>query len=444
MPIIKFFKKILGRKAASPEPNLAEVSILRHQHQLSKTEISENALRVINHLHHHGFQAYLVGGSVRDLLLRKQPKDFDVATSATPQQVKKLFRNARIIGRRFKIVHISFQREIIEVSTFRSNQPDKDMLTNDQGMVIRDNVYGTLEQDAWRRDFTINSLYYNAQNASIVDYTKGFEDIKHRQIRIIGDPCQRYQEDPVRMLRALRFAAKLNFDMETATKTAIHDMSHLITQVSNARLHDEFGKLWQCQASSEAFELLIEFNFFEKLFPLTAQSMVAQPQRINFIREALNNTDERIRSQKPTTPAFIYAVLLWFPMRDRALSLQTTQELHPLVALETAIGQVLNEQAKIIGIPRRLTQIMREIWLLQYRFNKRIGQKPLQLMQHPRFRAAYDFLVLRTQAQDEQQALCDWWTKFQQMDPESQEKFLSEQPTPKKRRRPKPKVQDGD
>jgi poly(A) polymerase len=441
MPIIKFFKKILGRKSSPAESNLEEVSILRHEHHLSKTEISENALRVINHLNHHGYQAYLVGGSVRDLLLRKVPKDFDVVTNATPQQIKKLFRNARIIGRRFKLVHITYHREIIEVSTFRSNLPDKDLMTNDHGMVIRDNVYGTLEQDAWRRDFSINSLYYDARNGSIVDYTHGFDDIKNHQIRIIGEALQRYQEDPVRMLRALRFAAKLNFGMEKATEAAIYQTNHLIAQVSNARLYDELSKLWQCQASLAAFKLLIKFDFFAKLFPITAKSVEHQSSRLEFIHQALENTDQRLKADKPTTPAFIYAVLLWFPMRDRAKELEKSQELHPLLALETAIGQILNEQCRIIGIPRRFTQIIREIWLLQYRLNKRVGMKPILLMQHPRFRAAYDFLILRIAAQDEIKELGDWWTKFQTLEQDAQMQLIAEQspPTKKKRRKRKPK-----
>jgi poly(A) polymerase len=385
-----------------------------------------------------------VGGSVRDLLLRKVPKDFDVSTNATPQQIKKLFRNARIIGRRFKLVHITFHREIIEVSTFRSNLPDKELMTNDQGMVIRDNVYGNLEQDAWRRDFSINSLYYDVRNGSIVDYTHGFADIKQQQIRIIGDPLQRYQEDPVRMLRAIRFAAKLNFTMANDTEAAIGQANHLISHVSNARLYDELSKLWQCQASLKAFELLSKYDFFSKLFPLTAKSTEVAPNRLSFIHQALENTDQRLKDDKPTTPAFIYAVLLWFPMRDRAQDLQTQQELHPLVALETAIGQVLNEQCKLIGIPRRFTQIIREIWLLQYRFSKRVGIKPMQLLQHPRFRAAYDFLLLRISAQDEDLELGEWWTVFQTLEEEAQIKMISEvtPPVKKRRRRRKPKKEN--
>lgn len=438
MPLIKFFKKILRRKTSTHVAPLEEYCIPRNRHHISKTEISEKALQVINHLNHHGFQAYLVGGSVRDLLLRKIPKDFDVATSATPQQIKRLFKNGRIIGRRFKLVHILFHREIIEVSTFRSNMPDEQLQTNDHGMVIRDNVYGTLEQDAWRRDFTINSLYYDAQTGSIVDYTQGFEDIKSNTIRMIGEPQLRYQEDPVRMLRAIRFAAKLDFTIHSETAKPIQSLSSLILKVSNARLFDEVTKLWQCQESLRCFKLLNEYGIFDKLFPWTAATFTKNPQTLKFIEIALENTDSRLKAQKPITPAFLYAVLLWFPMRELSLHLQTTEELHPLAALEQAMGKIISDQSKIIGIPKRLIQIIREIWILQYRFSKRVGYKPLQLLQHSRFRAAYDFLCLRSLAGDESIELADWWTKFQDLTEPEQITMIEElnaQQAPKKRRK---------
>lgn len=444
MPLIKFFKKIL-RHPPSTDATLPldENCIPRNKHNLSKTEISPNALQVINHLNHHGYQAYLVGGSVRDLLLRKIPKDFDVSTSATPQQIKKLFRNARIIGKRFKLVHISFQREIIEVSTFRSNAPDEQLQTNSQGMVIRDNVYGTLEQDAWRRDFTINSLYYDAQTGSIVDYTNGFPDIKHKQIQIIGDPYLRYQEDPVRMLRAVRFAAKLHFDINEHTAQPIYHLNQLITHVSNARLFDEVTKLWQCQEAHKSFKLLEQFDLFSKLFPWTKASFENNPNALKFIEIALENTDLRIKEQKPTTPAFLYAVLLWFPMLEISEKIQASENVHPLAALEQAMTTIIIEQSQILSIPKRLTQIMREIWLLQFRFQKRVGLKPIQLMQHARFRAAYDFLGLRALAGDESIQLADWWTQFQDSDEVNQLQMIAALATPKalkKRRRKKPKT----
>lgn len=447
MPIIKFFKKLLKTPHPTSHATPAEFTIPRNQHHVSKSEINVNALQVINKLNHHGYEAYLVGGSVRDLLLRKVPKDFDVSTSATPPQIKKLFRNSRIIGRRFKLVHITFGREIIEVSTFRSNQPDEQVQTNEKGMVIRDNVYGNLEQDSWRRDFTINSLYYNINDGSIIDYTGGFKDVKAKRIHMIGHADTRYQEDPVRMLRAIRFAAKLHFDIAEDTAEPMYRLGHLIQQVSNARLFDEIAKLWQCHESKKVFELLQHYALFKYLFPLTVTSLQAHPHAQEFIENAFENTDARMREQKPTTPAFLFAILLWYPMRDCAQALIEKEELHPLVAIEQAMNQVLNEQSRIIGIPRRFTQIIREIWLLQYRFNKRIGQKPFILMSHARFRAAYDFLLLRTIAQDESLELAQWWTQFQESSEVEQQTMIQEletekRPKPRRKRTKKPPKHD--
>ncbi len=442
MPLIKFFKKLLKKPHPVMNQSLEQFSIPRSQHHISKTDINVYALQVINKLNHHGYEAYLVGGSVRDLLLRKSPKDYDVATSATPQQIKRLFRNARIIGRRFKLVHITFQREIIEVSTFRSNEPDAQMQTNESGMVIRDNVYGNLEQDSWRRDFTINSLYYNVMNGSIIDYTGGFADIQSKTIHIIGQADVRYQEDPVRMLRAIRFAAKLHFNIANNTAEPILRLGHLLQQVSNARLFDEVTKLWQCHEAKRVYQLLEEYQLLKYLFPWTVKANEKYPHQKQFIEHALESTDLRMKEQKPTTPAFLFAVLLWYPMRDLALELQEKDQLHPLEAIEHAMGRILNEQCKIISIPKRFTQIIREIWLLQYRFNKRLGQKPFHLMTHSRFRAAYDFLLLRAIAQDESVELAEWWTKFQESDEASQQEMiesLNSSQKPKRRRRSKSK-----
>lgn len=444
MPIIKFFKKLLKTPYQMPDELISKHCVGRQKHPVSKAEISVNALQVINQLVHNGYEAYLVGGSVRDLILRKVPKDFDVATNATPQQIKKLFRNARIIGRRFKIVHITFHREIIEVSTFRSNEPDEDVQTNDQGMVIRDNVFGTLEQDSWRRDFTINSMYYNIFNSSIIDYTLGFEDIQNKNIRVIGNPTKRYQEDPVRMLRAIRFAAKLQFNIEKDSSDPIYALGDLLLNVSNARLFDEMSKIWSSEAALSAFELLLQYNIFGKLFPLTHASFEKHPNAKKFIEMALENTDARLKEQKPTTPAFVFAVLMWFPMRDLALSLQQENELHPLEAIEQAMGQIFASQARIIGIPRRYTQLIREIWILQYRFHKRVGNKPFMLMEHARFRAAYDFLLLRALADDETVELANWWTLFQDASESTQQEMIDSLntrngSTKKKKRRRRPK-----
>lgn len=421
-------------------------TVTRNHHHVSKTDISPNALTVLHRLNSSGFQAYLVGGSVRDLLLRKAPKDFDVATSATPNQIKNLFRNARIIGRRFKLAHILYHREIIEVATFRGHDAvDESQQTNDRGMLIRDNVYGTLEEDAWRRDFTINSLYYNSADGSIVDYTGGVKDVELRIIRMIGDPTTRYQEDPVRMLRAIRFSAKLHFEIAPETAAPMSDLSILITHISGSRLFDEMTKLYQCGEAEPVQRLLVKYGLFHHLFPQTAALLDNGAYPVNaFLINALESTDTRIRDGKPVTPAFIFAVILWFPLLARKT--QFIQEgMDPLPALEKAMSQVITEQNRLVTIPKRFTQVMREIWLMQFRFPKRSGHRPYPLLEHPRFRAAYDFLALRALAGDESMELAQWWTTFQDVDATAQAEMINQlevvtaPPKPRKRRKPKPK-----
>jgi poly(A) polymerase len=391
-----------------------------------------NALKVANHLVNNGFEAYLVGGSVRDLLLHKAPKDFDVATNATPNEIKRLFKNGRIIGRRFKLVHIIFHREIIEVATFRGHDVlDPSQQTNERGMLIRDNTYGSLEEDAWRRDLTINSLYYHVKDSSILDFTGGVDDVKQRLVRIIGDPIKRYQEDPVRMLRVLRFAAKLHFTISANTAAPIADMAHLITHISNSRLFDEVTKMYQCGEAKKVHELLLKYQLFAYLFPLTAALFSSEYPVHELLNIALENTDTRIRDQKPVTPAFVFAVILWFPMIDRSKSLQATG-LDPLPSLEKAMSLVLAEQNRLVSIPKRFTLVIREIWLLQFRFNKRLGERPYNLLRHPRFRAAYDFMALRALAHDESIELAEWWTTFQDVDPEEQARMIKSLQTKKK------------
>ncbi len=423
--------------------------IPRNHHHVSKTDISPNALSVLNRLNSSGFQAYLVGGSVRDLLLRKSPKDFDVSTSATPNQIKNLFRNARIIGRRFKLAHILYHREIIEVATFRGHDAvDASQQTNDRGMLIRDNVYGTLEEDAWRRDFTVNSLYYNLTDGSIVDYTGGFKDIGLRIIRMIGDPATRYQEDPVRMLRAIRFSAKLHFDIAPETAAPIPELSVLITHISGSRLFDEMTKLYQCGEAESVQRLLVKFGLFHHLFPQTAALLDGSYPVNALLINALESTDSRVRDNKPINPAFLYAVILWFPLMARKAQLKL-DGMDPLPALEKAMAEVIATQNKLVTIPKRFTQIMREIWLMQFRFPKRAGHRPYPLLEHPRFRAAYDFLALRALAGDESMALAEWWTTFQDVDAEKQADMITQieaetthaKPKPRRKYKPKPKTQ---
>lgn len=415
------------RKTRHPKNSVdTNFVIPRSDHHVSKTDINTNALKVLNRLNSSGFQAYLVGGSVRDLLLRKSPKDFDVATNATPNQIKNLFRNARIIGRRFKLVHILYHRDIIEVATFRGHEPvDINHQTNDRGMLIQDNVYGTLEEDAWRRDFTINSLYYNIEDGSIIDFTRGVNDINQRIIRMIGDPVTRYQEDPVRMLRAVRFSAKLHFELAPETAAPMPELSNLISHVSSSRLFDEMLKLYQCGESESVQRLLEKYGLFDYLFPQTAGLFKSKYPVNALLVFALESTDNRIREGRPVNPAFLYAILLWFPLIERTDVLQQ-EGADPLPALEQAMSQVISEQNKIVTIPKRHTQVMREIWLLQYRFAKRSGNRAQHLLQHPRFRAAYDFLALRALSGDESMELAQWWTTFQDVDATEQAKMVAE------------------
>lgn len=397
----------------------------RSEHNVSKTDINPNALKVLNIINKSGYKAYLVGGSVRDLLLHKSPKDFDVATAAKPNQIKKLFKNARIIGRRFKLVHIIFHRDIVEVATFRSsNKTNSQHQQNERGMLVKDNVYGTLEEDAWRRDFTVNSLYYDIENGSIVDYTGGVSDIRARKIRMIGDPELRYQEDPVRMLRAVRFAAKLDFIIDDATAAPIYEHSELITHVSSSRLFDEMVKLYQCGTAKPAQALLEKYNIFARLFPQTAALQDSDYKLNELLTLALENTDSRIKEGKPVTPAFICAVLLWFPMLEYASHLRTTG-IDPLPAIEQAMSHVLSTQNKIVSIPKRHTQVIREIWMLQYRFPKRAGKRAQNLLRHSRFRAAYDFLALRALAGDAPVELANWWTTYQDADGKTRDQMTA-------------------
>lgn len=424
--IITFIKKLLRKTRSTTVVIDPQHIIPRNQHRVSKTDISANALKVLNRLNSAGFQAYLVGGSVRDLLLHKAPKDFDVATNATPSQIRALFRNARIIGRRFKLAHIIYGRDIIEVATFRGEEIEAaDQRTNVRGMLIRDNVFGTFEQDAWRRDFTINSLYYNIQDGSIVDFTGGVLDINERLIRIIGEPIKRYQEDPVRMLRAIRFSAKLNFNIATETASPMLQLNTLITHISGSRLFDEITKLYQCGASEVAHNLLIQYKLFPILFTQTYALFDSDYPVHQLLLIIIRSTDRRILENKPVTPAFLFAVFLWFPLRAKTKQLKA-DGLPALAALEKAMSEVIAEQNRVITVPKRYTQIMREMWIMQYRLPKRTGNRAFQMLQHPRFRAAYDLLIMRAEAGDEDTTLADWWTTFQAQDVTEQMRMVQD------------------
>lgn len=435
--IFTLIKKLLRRNTHEKLSIDAQYIVPRHKHNISKTDISANALKVLNRLNTAGYEAYLVGGSVRDLLVRKSPKDFDVATNATPNQVKKLFRNSRIIGRRFKLVHILFHRDIIEVATFRASQEnDEQQVVNESGMLVRDNVYGNIHDDAWRRDFTINALYYDVQHSAIIDLTGGFTDIQAHTLRMIGDPQTRYQEDPVRMIRAIRFSAKLDFKIDSDTRTVIHDLASTITHVSPSRLFDEVTKLYQCGAAQSVHPMMMDTGLFAALFTQIEAIDDEQFPIRKLINIALENTDRRISEGKPVNPAFLFAVFLWYPLLSRQQQL-LAEGCEPLPALEQAMAYVLSTQIKTISIPKRFTMVIREIWLLQYRFTKRHGKRPFQLLSHPRFRAAYDFLAIRALSGDEDVTLADWWTKFQDVNEIEQNHMIKNcsQGTPVKRRR---------
>ncbi len=389
-------------------------------------------------MHSAGYQAHLVGGGVRDLLLGHEPKDFDVATNASPEEVKAVFRNCRLIGRRFRLAHVHFGHEIIEVATFRGMQEDSApaVRDSDNGMLVRDNVYGTIEEDALRRDFTVNALYYNIEDFSVIDYTGGLEDLEKGLLRLLGDPATRYREDPVRMLRAIRFAAKLGFRIDPACETPILKQGALLRSVPAARLFEEVLKLFMSGTAVQAFEKLRHYNLFSELFPETDECLTHEEHDfpITFVVRGLHNTDLRIREGKPVTPAFLFAVLLWEPVRRTTQLLVESGE-PPALAIQQAGAEVISRQIAQTSIPRRFSMPMREIWQLQHRFEQRGARRAKRLMVHPRFRAAYDFLVLRADAGEADLELAQWWTQIQEAQPEVQNRMFNKEGVAAGRRR---------
>ncbi len=425
---------------------LAPKIIPREQHGISRKLISPGALKVIARLRAAGYQAYLVGGGVRDLLLGGRPKDFDVATDAHPEQIRELFRGSRIIGRRFKIVHVRIGGETFEVTTFRGNHTaDGETSSNTQhlaqskdGMLLRDNVYGSMAEDAARRDFTINALYYTTENFALHDYTGGMEDLERRLIRIIGDPQTRY-------LRAARFAAKLNFAIEENTAAPMHELAHLLSNVAPARMFDEVLKLFMAGHGLATYRQMREHDLFAPLFPATAAAIDAgQPAAGALIEQALRSTDQRIAEEKPVTPAFIYSALLW-PALQRELDNLTAHGVPEAAARQQAMQITLDQQQARIGIPRRFSLPMREIWELQPRLQRLDSRRAKVMLEHPRLRAAYDFLLLREQAGEALGDVGAWWTEFLAADDEQREHLLR-QLTPRsnggrRRRTRKPRVE---
>ena len=405
-------------------PTHSPTVIPRPDHILSRRNISPGALKVLYRLREAGYRACLVGGGVRDLLLGREPKDFDVATDARPEQIQQLFRNCRLIGRRFRLAHVQFGAEIVEVATFRASGGDSEpgdagptVERAASGRILRDNVYGSIEQDAWRRDFTINTLYYDIVNFAVLDYVGGMADLKAGLIRLIGDPAQHYHEDPVRLLRAVRFAAKLGFRIEPATEAPLHRLGHLLEQIPPARLCDEILKLFLGGCAVQSFELLRHYRLFGWLFPATERSLQHQQEHYpkTLVIRALASTDQRLAEKKPVHPAFLYAALLWEPLCEQSRRLEA-EGLSAPEAFEEAAEQVIAEQVCRTALPRRYSVPMQEIWEMQQRLTVTTGKRPLRLLQHPRFRAGYDFLLLRGASDPAVAALGAWWTHLQTLD----------------------------
>ena len=401
----------------------------RADHPISRSSISPSALKVLYRLKDAGYQAFLVGGAVRDLLLGRQPKDFDIATNAHPEQVRQLFRNCRLIGRRFHLAHVRFGQEIIEVATFRAahtlvdedNSVDEDSrrVLDTHGRILRDNLYGTIEEDVWRRDFTANALYYNIADFSVWDYTGGVADANARVLKLIGDPETRYREDPVRMLRAVRFAAKLEFQIDAASAAPIAKLASMLHSVPAARLFDEVNKLFLAGCALRSFELLREYGLLAQLFPDLADALrkdeSGQAERL--VRLGLQGTDERVRADKSVTPAFLFAVLLW-PVVQQQAKQQSYPSETDVANLHIAWDVVSARAQSRVAVPKRFSMTAREVIALQPRFDHR-GRRSLRLLEHPRFRAAYDFMLLRAAAGEVEQTAADWWTEIQTLSPEA-------------------------
>jgi poly(A) polymerase len=411
----------------------------RSEHRISRANISDNALKVLYRLKAAGYEAYLVGGGVRDLSLGREPKDFDVATDARPEAVKELFRNCRLIGRRFRLAHVHFGPEIIEVATFRAlhdpdGGPSEDRVIED-GLIVRDNVYGTLAEDALRRDFTINALYYNIADFSVVDHAGGMEDLEAGVIRLIGDPEVRYREDPVRMLRAIRFAVKLGFKIHPETAQPIRPMAELLQNIPAARLFEESLKLFMSGMALDSFEALRHYGLFGELFPGVERALLRDQQGagVRFISLALKNTDARVAEGKPVTPTFLFAALLW-PAVGEAMQRYGEEGLNELLALQAASQDAVQDQMQRVAVPKRFSIPMREVWSLQPRLERRGGRRSMRLIGHPRFRAAYDFMLLRAEVGEVDPEVAAWWRDFQSGS-EDERQSMSEQTAPAKRRR---------
>lgn len=421
--------------------------IPRESHTISRKNISVNALKVLYRLNKAGYEAYLVGGGVRDLLLGKQPKDFDITTSATPEQMRKLFRNCRLVGRRFRLAHVLFGTEVIEVATFRGHhQLESENLQQEQrsrnGMLLRDNIFGSVEDDAQRRDLTINSLYYNVADFTVRDYVGGLKDLQQGIIRLIGVPDTRYREDPVRLLRVVRFAAKLNMDIAEETAAPVPRLATLLLDVPPARLFEEVLKLLQTGNGYITYLQLRKYQLFQPLFPIITRHFTDQGdspmERI--IINVLKQSDTRIENQMRVNPALLFAALFWYPHLEAAQKIAQESGLAYYEAFALAMNDILDEACTALALPKRITTLVRDIWHLQLRLPRRYGKRALKMVEHPQFRSAYDLLLLRAEAENnaELQRLVHWWDEFQASLSSPQKKMIETlAATPTSRRRPR-------
>jgi poly(A) polymerase len=424
--IKRFIRRVFGL------PTEGALRVPRDKHGLPRDAISPAAAKVCAALQAAGFSAFVVGGAVRDLLLGIVPKDFDIATDARPEQIKPLFRRALIIGRRFRLVHVLMGPETVEVSTFRG--ADTESAEKDEhGRVLRDNVFGTMEEDARRRDFSVNALYFNPATEEVVDFHGGLVDLRKRTLRVIGNPEARYREDPVRMLRAVRLAAKLGLTLDAATRAPIQDMAPLMERVPPARLFDEMLKLLLSGHASACLRQLRDVGLHKGLLPLL-DVILEQPLGERFVTLALAQTDERVLNDRPVSPAFLFAALLWHEVLAASKARQARGE-RPVMALEHAMDEVLDTQCGKLAITRKLTATMREVWSMQPRFEQRTGNRAFRLLESPRFRMAYDFLALRAASGEVPADLEEWWRAFQSADPEARKTMLLPETAPRKRRR---------
>ena len=424
-------------KPTKKKPTGNPTIIPRAAHNVSRKEISDSALKVLYRLNKAGYQAFLVGGCVRDILIGLHPKDFDVATNATPEEVRALFNNCRLIGRRFRLAHVRFGREIIEVATFRAaaNHKDDDAAHDDEGRILRDNVYGTIDEDVWRRDFTCNALYYNIDDFSIWDYAGGVPDIDRRTLVLIGDADKRLKEDPVRMLRAVRFAAKLDFSIDKSVFDAIKHNLKYLKNVPAARLFDEFLKLFQAGHAERTFELLWQHGLFDEMFPATSQELEQDQKFGEFLHAALKNTDKRVRAEKSVTPMFLLGVFFWAPAKRLAAIRRSEEKMSEPQSISLASYELVAQQQKRISIPRRFTTPMREMLALQPRFLTTRGKRAMNLLEHRRFRAAYDFMMLQSEVGLVDPDIAKFWTDVQTQSAEQRLDSFQVHQKPRSRRR---------